>query len=800
MGHSTSHLCKISHGHDHGHNHGHNTEGGHVDHGDEHEGYDGHDNHDENSDGHDDHGETGDGYGDHGEGHDDHGGEHEGYDDNGDGHDDHDDDHDDGHDDYDDDHGDVHDDHDDEHGDVHDDHDDEHEHDDDDDDEHGESHDDHGGNGQGDEDHNDEHGENGDGGHGVHNDDHKEEQGHDEDHNGHEEGYVDDHINHHEYNVTATPYTHHGHDKGHNEHEEGYNDDHINDHSDYYNVTVTPYDQQFENNTNQLNTTKIVYGNPVNGSLSTRLTSRQSENETITQSTDWGVSLSTEYYQDHNLGYVDEETTQSPNTSWHANQSAHSKEDLNDHHHGHYELTYEDHLEDDHEHHERWTLRDGLISNGSLTFDPDHHMDHDHQSDSGHLSTHQNVTSIPSPTEVDDHFDFGDFAFTTSLLTIGLLAVTLNALVICVLIKTRSFQKASYIFVISLTIADLCVGLSCIAEVSIFSVSVSTGQACVFKLSSVIISCTASILNIVGIAYDRFIAITQPMHYTEKVTIKHALMVAGAIWSVSVVFGSLPAIGWNHLEDYDGCCIFLHAVPRSYILFLVFVGLLPSMILEFYIYSHIFMISRQQAKRIAVVEQNHGGARQGPSRRRTSKALRTLSVIMGCFVVTWVPFFLALLIYLFGEKQYSTEQIVETFMVLIAFSNSFLDPFVYVFWSSRDFRQILKKLCCSRNRDGLSDVGSSVVMKGVQAKPSDSSSRPAAFNIRSGLREAPTVDNSRQDTVKVNNGLMIAPAITVSGSLSLMSVHGRDTSFEEKSGVMIVESVTSDNDSTRRLP
>lgn len=70
-------------------------------------------------------------------------------------------------------------------------------------------------------------------------------------------------------------------------------------------------------------------------------------------------------------------------------------------------------------------------------------------------------------------------------------------------------------------------------------------------LTSDVLCCTASILNLCAIALDRFWAITDPINYAQKRTLKRVLLMITGVWILSLLISSPPLIGWNDWPDSD---------------------------------------------------------------------------------------------------------------------------------------------------------------------------------------------------------------------------------------------------------
>ena len=80
---------------------------------------------------------------------------------------------------------------------------------------------------------------------------------------------------------------------------------------------------------------------------------------------------------------------------------------------------------------------------------------------------------------------------------------------------------------------------------------------------------------------------------------------------------------------------------------------------------------------------------------RERKASVTLGVIMSAFTICWLPFFIIALLRPFSETVNNLPRTFVLFTVWLGYSNSLLNPIIYVTFH-HDFRNAFKHLLCLR--------------------------------------------------------------------------------------------------------
>lgn len=130
-----------------------------------------------------------------------------------------------------------------------------------------------------------------------------------------------------------------------------------------------------------------------------------------------------------------------------------------------------------------------------------------------------------------------------------------NSLVILAIICDKKLRRVGNIFIISLAISDILVG-SLVTPFALLNQVHKTWNfgilLCDFWISVDVICCTASILNLCIISYDRFNAITKPLKYARYRTVKRAFIVITCVWLYSIFIALPPLFGWRVPQERMG--------------------------------------------------------------------------------------------------------------------------------------------------------------------------------------------------------------------------------------------------------
>ncbi|XP_063297205.1 5-hydroxytryptamine receptor 1B [Pelobates fuscus] len=346
---------------------------------------------------------------------------------------------------------------------------------------------------------------------------------------------------------------------------------------------------------------------------------------------------------------------------------------------------------------------------------------------------------------MDSYDEEPGWSFWKIILTIIMALITLatllsNGFVIATVYQTRKLHTPANYLIASLAFTDLLVSILVLPIATLYTV---TGKwnlgliICDMWLSSDITCCTASILHLCVIALDRYWAITDAVEYTKKRTPKRAVIMIALVWVFSISI-SMPPLFWRQAkaEELTVC-----TVNTDHVLYTVYstVGAfyLPTLLL-IALYGRIYVEARSRilkqspkstGKRLTrahLITDSPGSSSVSSINSRTPdmasdtgspvylnqvkvkvsdallekkkimaarerKATKTLGVILGAYIVCWLPFFIISLVMPICKDACWFHPAIFDFFNWLGYLNSLINPIIYTM-SNEDFKQAFHKL------------------------------------------------------------------------------------------------------------
>uniref|UniRef100_A0A1A9VFV0 Octopamine receptor beta-2R n=1 Tax=Glossina austeni TaxID=7395 RepID=A0A1A9VFV0_GLOAU len=338
-----------------------------------------------------------------------------------------------------------------------------------------------------------------------------------------------------------------------------------------------------------------------------------------------------------------------------------------------------------------------------------------------------------SDLESNDWLDDALLALKASvMLFIIIAAIFGNLLVIISVMRVRKLRIITNYFVVSLALADIMVAM--MAMTFNFSVQV-TGRwlfspfLCDLWNSLDVYFSTASILHLCCISVDRYYAIVKPLKYPISMTKRVVGIMILNTWISPALLSFLPIfIGWYTTDDHKNFvklhpdhCEFI--VNKPYCVISSSISFWIPCTIMIFTYLAIFREANRQEKQMMMrqgnamlmhrhsavtgsealsgsgssktltlheVEQDHTPTKDKHliKMKREHKAARTLGIIMGTFILCWLPFFLWYTITTLCDSC-SVPNIVVAILFWIGYFNSTLNPLIYAYFN-RDFREAFR--------------------------------------------------------------------------------------------------------------
>nr|AIK28864.1 putative serotonin receptor [Aedes aegypti] len=347
---------------------------------------------------------------------------------------------------------------------------------------------------------------------------------------------------------------------------------------------------------------------------------------------------------------------------------------------------------------------------------------------------------------------------------LGSLIIVMNvAVVTSSLLLLRKGQQpyTTYLFLGNVAASDLLTGFAVLYG-QYAPKEIRGEDNCAILIGLIVSTTIVSVYSIGLIAIDRYLYIVYGLQYQRYITPSRAKLLIAATWLIGLIIGFLPAFGWRGDTDGGRVCWFVRLAPPALIILTTVVGIIP-LIVVIVLYSIILQKALRRVAQLKKAGLEQQGALAGNLRlfrgggtaaasapvaaeqpladehrkptkcfrcckkrspktiddRNTGKhptkwkAIKVVMLTTGCFVVTWLPYFIASTMFVLCDPKTNQDLCrglqfaIASPLAILGFTNSLLNPLIYAWWHN-GFRTSMKKLwrkmcsCCCQPCDNKS--------------------------------------------------------------------------------------------------
>ena len=293
-------------------------------------------------------------------------------------------------------------------------------------------------------------------------------------------------------------------------------------------------------------------------------------------------------------------------------------------------------------------------------------------------------------------------------LILGFLAISLNFLSILAVLKTRRTLTSHYRFIVSLAVSDILIGVSVTVHLinQVLNPTRGIGEGprtfrlvtrCVFIVIKALntTSLCITLLNLMGMAIDHYLAILRPLHYPTLMNPKRAKCLIIFLWILALVCGFSDFMSaypkfLRYKDRYNYCeFVYLTKYQDEYPLFVI---ALVCLLVMTFTYFRMLMAVKQRHQYIGPV---------GQEMSRNKKAIFTTLLILGTFVLCWLPMCIFQIVLIIQVKL-DEDKVRHIMMALIKADqylldllllNAILDPIIYAV-RMREVQYGYRKMFC----------------------------------------------------------------------------------------------------------
>ncbi|KAM5180678.1 lysophosphatidic acid receptor 1-like [Mantella aurantiaca] len=254
----------------------------------------------------------------------------------------------------------------------------------------------------------------------------------------------------------------------------------------------------------------------------------------------------------------------------------------------------------------------------------------------------------------------------------------------CSVIVTITFSKGSnnciFILFCNLAISDLLVSLSgfwiSLHFITEPDITIFGSWNILLAYVSYTISILSTVYNLVSIGIERYLTVSGSNSFKCKITKKQTLSAVFIIWTVAIILGSLPLLGWDCLNKKENVSTLYGPFCIDYLAFVAIPNCIVAFVFPLITYIGIILILRKQ--KLSMLAH---GQHNGTYKTAELQVAKTCIFIWILAIVSYAPFFAGVLwdvIYTVCPEELKTDAFVfRNISAMLITLNSLGNPVIY---------------------------------------------------------------------------------------------------------------------------
>ncbi|NWS73445.1 5HT5A protein, partial [Crotophaga sulcirostris] len=295
-----------------------------------------------------------------------------------------------------------------------------------------------------------------------------------------------------------------------------------------------------------------------------------------------------------------------------------------------------------------------------------------------------------------------------------------NLLVLATILRVKAFHRAPHNLVASTAVSDALVAalvmpLSLARELSAGRRWRLGRELCLAWVCFDVLCCTASIWNVTAIALDRYWSLTRHLRYTPLARRRASNAMIALTWALSATISLAPLLGWGetYSAEQERCQV---SQEPSYAIVSTGGAFYLPLCVVLFVYWKIYKAARFRgggcrsnavgpapgaaqvkeashepqmvftAHHAAITFQTDGETWR---EQKEKKAALMVGILIGVFVLCWIPFFITELIS--PLCSCNIPPIWKSIFLWLGYSNSFFNPLIYTAFN-KNYNNAFKSL------------------------------------------------------------------------------------------------------------